>query len=337
MTIPMGTSVKLIGTGTRTDQTYQPVLSLEQLATLNFSPETEPFDGDASKFQLGIEAMHLALAYEYDPYFSLSIARIDLLPHQLEAVYDYFLKLPRIRFLLADDPDAGKTITAGLLLKELKIRGLIKRILIVIPARLTLGSGEQHQFVATGRNQYGQTMALGRIEWQVTGAGVIDQTGLFRAGPSGGQFTVIASQGQLSGQATVVVKERGGERPSLKSILITPQEAYLESGQDQTFTATGLDQAGQPVPLSNVIWQATGGEINYAGQFVVGSKEGFFEVTAFYMKVLTKFASNQELKLKLTVEVVVESTSDGQLSDQKIEETKIALRELGLDDRVEME
>ena len=81
--------------------------------------------------------MRLGLAYEYDPYFSLSIARVDPLPHQLEAVYDYFLKLPRIRFLLADDPGAGKTIMAGLLLKELKIRGLVKRTLIVTPANLT--------------------------------------------------------------------------------------------------------------------------------------------------------------------------------------------------------
>src|SRR5208337_3354889 len=59
------------------------------------------------------------------------------LPHQLEAVYDYFLKLPRIRFLLADDPGAGKTIMAGLLIKELKIRGLAKRTLIVTPANLS--------------------------------------------------------------------------------------------------------------------------------------------------------------------------------------------------------
>ena len=79
----------------------------------------------------------MALAYEYDPYFSLSIARVDPLPHQLEAVYDYFLKLPRIRFLLADDPGAGKTIMAGLLIKELKIRGLVKRTLIVTPANLS--------------------------------------------------------------------------------------------------------------------------------------------------------------------------------------------------------
>jgi hypothetical protein len=59
----------------------------------------------------------------------LSIARVDPLPHQLEAVDDYFIKLPRIRFLLAEDPGAGKTIMAGLLIKELKIRGLVKRTL----------------------------------------------------------------------------------------------------------------------------------------------------------------------------------------------------------------
>ncbi len=134
---PMGDAFKIIGKGLRTGQIYESILSSEQLHILDISPAEQPFDGDAPKFRLGIEAMRLGLAYEYDPYFSLSIARIDPLPHQLEAVYDYFLKLPRIRFLLADDPGAGKTIMAGLLIKEMKIRGLIKRILIVTPANLT--------------------------------------------------------------------------------------------------------------------------------------------------------------------------------------------------------
>src|SRR5580698_8804529 len=135
--IPMGNSVKLIGKGVRSSTVYEPILSADQLAQLHASPAQEPFDGDASKFRLGVEAMRLGLAYEYDPYFSLSIARVDPLPHQLEAVYDYFLRLPRIRFLLADDPGSGKTIMAGLLIKELKARGLIKRTLIVTPANLT--------------------------------------------------------------------------------------------------------------------------------------------------------------------------------------------------------
>ncbi len=136
MTAPMGDSVKLIGKGLETGKFYDPVLSPEQLAALEITLDDQ-FDGDAHNFRLGIEALRLGLAYEYDPYFTLSIARVDPLPHQLEAVYDYFLKAPRIRFLLADDPGAGKTIMAGLLIKELKIRKLVKRILIVTPANLT--------------------------------------------------------------------------------------------------------------------------------------------------------------------------------------------------------
>lgn len=135
--IPMGNSVKLIGKGLTTGKVHEPILNAEQLASLEATPEKEPFDGDAARFRLGIEALRLGLAYEYDPYFSLSIARVDPLPHQLEAVYDYFIKLPRIRFLLADDPGAGKTIMAGLLIKELKIRGLVQRTLIVAPASLS--------------------------------------------------------------------------------------------------------------------------------------------------------------------------------------------------------
>ncbi len=135
--VSLGDSVKIIGEGMETGKVHQPILTAEQINLLEISPETEPFDGDSLNFRLGIEAMRLGLAYEYDPYFSLSIARVDPLPHQLEAVYDYFMKLPRIRFLLADDPGAGKTIMAGLLIKELKVRGLISRVLIVTPANLS--------------------------------------------------------------------------------------------------------------------------------------------------------------------------------------------------------
>ena len=132
----LGASVKLIGHGMKTGQVHQPVLNASQVELLQFNPEDILFNGDPVHFRLGVESLRLGLAYEYDPYFSLSIARVDPLPHQLEAVYENFLKLPRIRFLLADDPGAGKTIMAGLLLKELKIRGLLKRTLIVTPANL---------------------------------------------------------------------------------------------------------------------------------------------------------------------------------------------------------
>jgi len=133
---PVGASLKVGGQGLRTRQYYERVLDQSQLDTLTITPAEAPFDGDALRFRLGIEAARLALAYEYDPYFSLSIARVDPLPHQLEAVYHDILPLPRIRFLLADDAGAGKTIMAGLLLKELKARGLVSRALIVVPANL---------------------------------------------------------------------------------------------------------------------------------------------------------------------------------------------------------
>ncbi|MEX0937357.1 MAG: helicase-related protein [Pirellulales bacterium] len=136
-TVQMGTSLKVIGRGRTSGTTHDTVLTPGQIAQLVISADREPFDGDARMFRLGIEAQRLGLAYEYDPFFSLSIARVDPLPHQLEAVYGYFTRLPRIRFLLADDPGAGKTIMAGLLLKELKARGLVRRVLIVTPANLT--------------------------------------------------------------------------------------------------------------------------------------------------------------------------------------------------------
>lgn len=133
----VGDSLRLFGRGLRTGMAHTLILSGAQISKLMVTSAVEPLDGDPTMFRLGVEARRLGLAYEYDPYFSLSIARVDPLPHQLEAVYEYFLKLPRIRFLLADDPGAGKTIMAGLLLKELKARGLAKRILIVTPANLT--------------------------------------------------------------------------------------------------------------------------------------------------------------------------------------------------------
>ena len=65
----------------------------------------------------------IRINYEYNPYFAVGISKIDPLPHQLEVVYGYLLARPTIRFLIADDPGAGKTIMAGLIIKELKQRG----------------------------------------------------------------------------------------------------------------------------------------------------------------------------------------------------------------------
>lgn len=75
--VPMGHSVKLVGKGLNTGQVHEPILNPDQLAQLTCTADREPFDGDPLHFRLGIEALRLALAYEYDPYFSLSIARVD--------------------------------------------------------------------------------------------------------------------------------------------------------------------------------------------------------------------------------------------------------------------
>lgn len=87
---------------------------------------------------LFIESHRIRYAYAYDPYFAVSLSGIQTLPHQIEAVYERMLPQPRLRFLLADDPGAGKTIMAGLLVKEMKLRSAIEKILIIAPAALRI-------------------------------------------------------------------------------------------------------------------------------------------------------------------------------------------------------
>ena len=93
------------------------------------------FTGKARHAFLGLEAKRYRYAALYDPTLAISISKVDPLPHQIEAVWQV-LKQTRIRFLIADDPGAGKTIMAGLILKELKLRNQVKRILIVAPGHL---------------------------------------------------------------------------------------------------------------------------------------------------------------------------------------------------------
>lgn len=93
------------------------------------------FTANARHVFLGLEAKRYRYAALYDPTLAISISKVDPLPHQIEAVWQV-LKQPRIRFLIADDPGAGKTIIAGLIAKELKLRNQVKRILIVSPGHL---------------------------------------------------------------------------------------------------------------------------------------------------------------------------------------------------------
>lgn len=95
------------------------------------------FEGDAESFLLGVEAERIRIAHQFDPLFAVNSSIVDPLPHQVEAVYRFLLPLPRIRFLLADDTGAGKTIMTGLLVKELLFRGVIQKILVITPGGLT--------------------------------------------------------------------------------------------------------------------------------------------------------------------------------------------------------
>ncbi|MBU2227338.1 MAG: DUF3883 domain-containing protein [Proteobacteria bacterium] len=122
--------------GVSSERFRKVTLSAADLEGLTVTDTGYRYDGDGRLLRLGLQAYALGIAYEFDPYFGLSISRVDPLPHQLEAVYDYLLKLARVRFLLADDAGAGKTIMAGLLIRELLLRGLAERIMIVCPANL---------------------------------------------------------------------------------------------------------------------------------------------------------------------------------------------------------
>ncbi len=94
------------------------------------------FDGDGSLLRLVSEAHRIRLAYLFDPVLAVHTSLVDPLPHQITAVYEAMLPRQPLRFLLADDPGAGKTIMAGLLIKELIVRGDLQRCLVVCPGSL---------------------------------------------------------------------------------------------------------------------------------------------------------------------------------------------------------
>ena len=118
--------------------TYKPLrLTEEQLRKIQvLDKDLVALTGNAEDFFFLIEANRIRLAYQFDPQLAVSVSQVDPLPHQIEAVYHYVLNSPRIRFLIADDPGAGKTIMAGLVLKELQYRRLVRRVLIVAPGHL---------------------------------------------------------------------------------------------------------------------------------------------------------------------------------------------------------
>ncbi|WP_423861181.1 DEAD/DEAH box helicase [Arachnia propionica] len=106
---------------------------LEPVGDLESAPA---FDGDPDEFRLAAEALRIKYAALYDPMVAVNSSDVDPLPHQIRAVYEELLPRLPLRFLLADDPGAGKTIMAGLYIKELILRSDCERAIVVAPGGL---------------------------------------------------------------------------------------------------------------------------------------------------------------------------------------------------------
>ncbi|MGQ9570251.1 MAG: SNF2-related protein, partial [Thermodesulfovibrionales bacterium] len=129
--------VKIEAVGLDSNTFYNPILSEEDIKLIMITDEKSfQFTGEGEALFLYIESHRIRNAFQFDPLYAVNVSQVDPLPHQIEAVYHYIIQNPSIRFLLADDPGAGKTIMSGLLLKELKYRGLVERTLIVVPGHL---------------------------------------------------------------------------------------------------------------------------------------------------------------------------------------------------------
>jgi superfamily II DNA or RNA helicase len=131
-----GDYVHIIGATTLTGKHIDQLIPLAEMADISLDVVRTDFSSEPRKVFLALETKRYRFASLYDPLLAMNASKVDPLPHQIEAVYGYVLKLPRVRFLIADDPGAGKTIMAGLIIKEMKLRNLVKRILIVVPGHL---------------------------------------------------------------------------------------------------------------------------------------------------------------------------------------------------------
>ncbi|MCY4425075.1 MAG: helicase-related protein [Acidimicrobiaceae bacterium] len=113
------------------------IIQVDDLAGLaEVSERRWSFDADGAMFRLASEARRMRQAHLADPFAAVDTSNIDPYPHQIDAVYNRLLTMKPLRFLLADDPGAGKTIMSGLLIRELVLRGDVARCLIVAPGSL---------------------------------------------------------------------------------------------------------------------------------------------------------------------------------------------------------
>jgi superfamily II DNA or RNA helicase len=114
------------------------LIGAADISTLAVATTERPwsFDGDGESFKLAVEAKRIDLAFLFDPMMAVHTSNVEPLPHQITAVYESMLPRQPLRFVLADDPGAGKTIMAGLYIRELIMRADSRRILVVAPGSL---------------------------------------------------------------------------------------------------------------------------------------------------------------------------------------------------------
>ncbi|GIV64048.1 MAG: helicase [Bellilinea sp.] len=130
------THLRIVGAYLRSQTHVDQLIQTGEVSQIQTVRQKERFGASSQDVFLALETRRYRYASLYDPLLAMNISKVDPLPHQIEAVYGYILHQNQVRFLIADDPGAGKTIMAGLVIKEMKLRGMIKRILIVTPGHL---------------------------------------------------------------------------------------------------------------------------------------------------------------------------------------------------------
>lgn len=150
----LGNYIRVVGVTIHSKDYVNQLLRRDDLRNLQIIEKTIDLSSDPQETFFVIEATRFKYASLFDPLLAMNVSKIDPLPFQIEAVYGYVLKQPHIRFLIADDPGAGKTIMSGLILKELKLRRLANRILIVVPGHL------KDQWVRELKEKFGESFVV---------------------------------------------------------------------------------------------------------------------------------------------------------------------------------
>jgi len=137
-TVPIGDGALQLIYKTPDGKMHERMLGRSEEAAINPATVERPwsFDGDGEAFKLTAEAKRIDLAFLFDPMMAVHTSNVQPLPHQITAVYESMLPRTPLRFVLADDPGAGKTIMAGLYIRELIMRADARRVLIVAPGSL---------------------------------------------------------------------------------------------------------------------------------------------------------------------------------------------------------